>query len=54
VKRDQNVDSYTGFLEPLIETKIIDQELTPLRRVEGLSKSLENVKGFYYKSLISK
>jgi hypothetical protein len=28
VKRDQNVDSGTGFLAPLIETKIIDQELT--------------------------
>jgi hypothetical protein len=26
VKRDQNVDSYTGFVAPLGETKIIDQE----------------------------
>jgi predicted alternative tryptophan synthase beta-subunit len=54
VKRDQNIDSYTGFLASLIEKKIIDQELTPLRRAEGLSKNLENEKEFYYKSVLSK
>jgi hypothetical protein len=39
-KRDQNVDSYTGFLTSLSEMKIIIQELTPLfSQTEGLSKN---------------
>jgi hypothetical protein len=50
VKRDQNVDSYTGFPAPLIETKIINHELTPLlRNAEGLSKNWENKKDFIRK-----
>jgi len=50
VKRDQNVDSYTGFPALLIETKIINQELTPfMRNAEGLYKQWENKKYFITK-----